>query len=112
LRRGENADRASPSRVRQLRQRIGEERMPVAHADIHGQGNVAAAQCPFERCRLLHRQLGQGRDAAEPLVVMRDLFHPFGTDAASAQDVLEKRTHVGGPLRAAECHEQHGVERH
>ena len=84
--------------------------MPVAHADVDGQRHAARAQRCFQRRRLLHRQLGQRRHAAEPLVVMRDLVDPLRTDATSAQDVLEKRPHVVGSLGTAECDKQHGVE--
>ena len=42
---------------------------------------------------------------------MRNLVDPLRTDAPPTQYVLEKRPHVGRPLRAAEGHEQDGVER-
>ena len=76
--------------------------MPVAHADVDRQRQARAAQPLAEPLRLPHRQRRQRRHAAEQLVVVRDLFDPLRRDAPSAQHVLQKRPHVGRPLRAAE----------
>ena len=97
LRGGEHADRAADAGARHRRQRVGEERMPVAHADVHRQRH-AARRAALSRARApAARQLGQRRDAAEPLVVVRDFLDPLGRDPAAAQHVREKRPHVGGP---------------
>ena len=111
LRRGEHADRAADAGARHLGQRVRQERMPVAHADVDRQRQPARGERVLQRRRLAQRQLGQRRDAAEALVVVRDFFDPLRADPAAAQHVLEKRPHVGRPLRSAERHEQDGVER-
>ncbi len=67
------------------RMRVGDEWMPVAHADVAPAAAcrplpaVAAALC------LLARELGDRRDAAEQLVVMRDLLDPRGRHLAATQ---------------------------
>ena len=49
-------------------------------------------------------------DAAEQLVVVRDLAHARLWDVAPAQDVLEERHHVVHAFGAAEGDDEHGVE--
>ena len=107
---GDDADGAADAGARHLGKRVGEERMPVAHPDVDRQRRAGARQPLAQALGLAHRQLGDRRDAAEELVVMRDFFDPLGRDAAAAQHVLEKRPDVGRPLRAAERDHQHGVE--
>ena len=91
--------------------RVGQERMPVAHADMNGERDAAGAQPCLELAGLTQRELGQRRHAAEPVVVVGDFLDTFGRHATPAQDVGKKRPHVGRRLRSTEGNEQHRVER-
>ena len=93
-----------------LGERVGQERMPVAHADVDWQRLSGGGEARLRALGLRHGQLGDRRDAAERLVVMRDLLDAAGRDAAAAQDVLEEGTDVGRRLRTAEGNHQHGIE--
>ena len=55
-------------------------------------------------------ELGDGRDAAEVLVVVRDLFDTLWGNPASAQDVGEKRPNICHALRTPEGYDQDGLE--
>ena len=84
--------------------------MPVAVAEVDRQVDAATAQLRLERGDQL-AVLGVDRaDAAEQLVVVRDVEQPLARDVAAARDVLEERQHVVRPLRAAERDEHDRVE--
>ena len=110
MRGGDQADGAADARARHLGQRVGEERVPVAHPDVHRQLRAAVAQPLAQSLGLRLRQSGEWRHAAEQLVVMRDLFDTLRRHAAAAQDVGEERSDVSWSLGAAERDQQHCVE--
>ena len=89
---------------------IGEQRMPVAHADVDRQRPSRDGQTDAQSFRLPARELGDGRDAVEQLVMMGNLFDAFGAHAPAAQHVGEEWTDVVASLRAAEGDEQDRVE--
>src|SRR3982751_1829880 len=102
LSRGDEPDRVPRAVGVHLVQRVGEERGPVAHADVDAQRTAS-------RCKSLAQagglQLGEARDrryTTEQLVMMCHFSYPFGRYPASAQHVRQKRPHVLRPLRAAE----------
>ena len=108
---GDQADGAADSRARHLGQRVGEERMPVAHPDVDRQRRPALPQPLPQPFGLRLRQAGEWRHAAEQLVVMCDFFDALGRNASPAQDVREERSDVSWTLGAAERDQQHCVER-
>ncbi len=85
--------------------------MPVSHAHVHRQCQLTGGKALFEAPCLSHRDLGEGRDAAEPLVVPDHVLQPVGRDPPAAENVGEKGTDVGRSSGAAERDDQHGVER-
>ena len=87
-----------------------QEWVPVAHADEHRQRVPRGGESRRETVGLRARQLGDRRDAAEQLVVMRDFFDALRRHASSAQDVGQERTDVVEPLGAAEGDDEDGVE--
>ncbi len=110
VRRGDESNRV-PNAVRvHLLERVGQQWMPVAHADVDRQRAPRGNEARAKSVGLPARQLGDRRDAIEQLVMMRDLFNAFGTDAAAAEHVGEEWTDVVASLRAAEGDQQDGVE--
>ena len=101
------ADRTPRPLAPHARDRVLEERMPVAHPDIHRQRSARSGQPLLQPFGLTPCQLGDGRDAAEDLVMMRNLFDPFRRNAPSAQDPLEERTHVGEAIGATTRFREH-----
>ena len=85
--------------------------MPVPHADEHLQTRPSRRQPSFQASRLPPCQVGDGRDAAETLVVMGDFLDALGTDAAASQHIGEKRAHVGRTQRSAERDQENAVKR-
>ena len=87
-----------------------EERVPVAVAEVDRQVDAVGVELDSES-RDQRPVLGVDRaDAAEELVVMRDLLEPLAGDVAPARDVLEERDHVVHPLRPAERDDEDRVE--
>ena len=84
--------------------------MPVAHADVDRQRPPCDGQADAQSFRLPARQLGDGRDAVEQLVMMGNFFDALRAHAPAAQHVGEERTDVVASLRAAEGDEQDRVE--
>ena len=85
--------------------------MPVAHPDEHGQRRPALRERLLERARLGERELGKRRATARHLlVVVRDLLHPLGGNAAPARDDLEERPDLVRRRRPAEGDQQHRVD--
>jgi len=111
LRRADEADGALHAGVGHLLERVGQQRMPVAHPDEHRQVEACRREPRPQTLGLLHRDFGQGRHAPEVLVVADDLFDALGWNAASPEDVGEKRPDVGWPKRATEGNHKDGVER-
>ena len=64
----------------------------------------------LEALRLQARQLSNRRDAVENLVMVRHFLDSLGRHTPAAQHALEERTDIGPPLRAAERHNQNGLE--
>ena len=89
-----------------LPERLRQQRMPVAHADIHGQRPSGVRKPVPQSLRLAACQLGNWRDAVEELVMVRDFFDALGRDPPPAQHVGEERTNVVASLGAAEGHDQ------
>ena len=110
MRGSDQADGAADARARHLGQRVGEERMPVAHPDVNRQLRAAVAQPLAQSLGLRRRQSCEWRDATEQIVVMGDFFDTLRRNAAAAQDVGEERFDVSWSLGAAERDQQHGVE--
>ena len=110
VRRGDESDRVPHAVGVHLPERVRQQRMPVAHADVHRQRPPRGRKPLAQSLGLAPRQLGDRRDAVEQLVVMRDFFDPLGADAPAAKDVREKRTDVFASLRTAERNDQDGVE--
>ena len=94
------------------RQGLPEEGMPVPHPDIDGKRGSLARERLAKPLGLAQRQLGQGRSAADQLVVTGDGVETLGRDAAAGRDDLEKGPDVFRLLRPAEREEEHRVERH
>ena len=84
--------------------------MPVPHADVDRQRMARRRQPLPQTLGLPPRELGDRRDAAEQLVVVRDFLDALGRHAPAAQHVGEERPDVVGTLRAAERDDQDGVE--
>src|SRR6185436_4580158 len=101
------------SGIAHLRERLVQERMPVAHADVDRQRGPVRGERARERDGLRPRQLVEWRSATRHrLVVMRDGIEARGRDAATARDELEEGPDLVGTRRAAEGDEQHRVVRH
>src|SRR3954470_4688258 len=74
LRRRDEADRVPRAVGVHLVQRVGEERVPVAHADVHGQGTASGRKSLAQAGRLKLRKTRDRRYATEQLVMMSDFF--------------------------------------
>ena len=108
---GDEPDRPANAGPRHRGERVGQEWMPVPHTDEHRQVEAGGLKPLAEPGRLRTRQLGERRDAAEMLIVMRHLFDTFGRNPSSTQHICEEGPDVIGTVRAAKGDEQHGVER-
>ena len=109
-RRREERERLADAVVAHLPQGVGEQRVPVAVAEVDRQLDRVLGELPLDRRDQL-AVLGVDRaDAAEQVVVLRDLEQPLARDAASARHVLEERQHVVRALRPAERDDEQGVE--
>ena len=102
LRRGNESDDATHTGDAHLAKRIRQERVPVPHADIDRQRMSRDRETSGEPGSLALRDVRDGRDAFEQLVMMRDLFDALRWDAATAQHVGKERTNVVDSLRTAE----------
>ena len=107
----DHADGTADATTRHLLECVAKIGMPVAHADMDRQRMPASLHLLCERIRLAHGELGQRRDTAEQLIVMRDLFDAGRGDPPSAQDVRQERTDVIWPLRSAEGDDKDSIER-
>jgi len=107
----DDADDAADPRARHFGERVGEKRMPVAHADVNRQLRAVVFEPLAQSLGLCLGQAGQRRHAAEQFVVMRHLFDTLGRHATATQHVREERSDVSWPLWAAESDQQHCVER-
>jgi hypothetical protein len=85
--------------------------VPVPHAHEHRQVETRGPKPLAETVRLRARQLSEGRDTTEVLVVMRHLFDPFGRNPASTKHVGKKRPDILGTVRTTERDQQHGIKR-
>ena len=110
MRRGNHADQPPHAAAASSRQRVFDERPPVAHADVDRQREAARGQPLAQPARLPLGDRRDRRDAAEELVVVRDRLDPLRRNAARPQHVLQERPDVVGALRPAEGDEEHGVE--
>src|SRR5688572_15417770 len=110
LRRGDEPDRAAHARGAHLPQRIGQEGMPVPHADENRQRITGGCEPCRKTVRLPPRQLGNWRYAVEELVVMCHVFDAFRRHATAAQHVCQKRTDVLQTLRPAERDDENGIK--
>jgi hypothetical protein len=91
--------------------RIGDERAPVAVAEVDRQVDAVRAQLRLERVDQRAVLVVDGADTAEELVMVRDVEQPLTRHAASARHVLQERHHVVGAFRTAERHDEDRVER-
>ena len=85
-------------------------RMPVAHPDVHRQRRAGRCQPLRQALGLPACELCDGRDAAEQLVVMRDLFDPRWRHVTATQDVGEERSDFIHPPRPAKGDEKDGIK--
>ena len=108
--RRDEADRTADAGRAHLAQRVGQEWMPVAHADEHRQRASRCGQSRREAISLRAGQVGDWRDAAEELVVMGNFFDALWRHASAAQDISQEWADVVEPLGAAEGDEEDGVE--
>ena len=107
----EDGERPPHAVVAHLPHRVGEERMPVAVAEVYRQVDPTGVQLGLERRDQRAVLLVERTDAGEELVVVRDLEQTLARDAASSRHVLEERKHVVHALGPAERDEQDRVER-
>ena len=98
------------ARARHLRQRLRQVRPPVPHPDVHGQRQTAFSESRLEPRSLGGRDRRDGRDAAEPFVVVRHGLDALGGQPPGAEDVLKEGPDVAGAERTAERNQQHGIE--
>src|SRR3954447_15829234 len=110
LSRGDEPDRVPRAVGVHLVQRVGEERVPVAHADVDAQRTAGRCKALAQASRLELREPRDWRYATEQLVMTRDFFDSFGRYPAPAQHIGQERPHVLRPLRAAKRDQQDGVE--
>ena len=109
-RRQDDAERAPMPGVLHLRERLVQERVPVPHADVDGQGEALLCERASERVGLAARQLVQRRAPADQLVVVRHLFEALRRNAPSRRDDLEERADVLGSLGSSERDQQDRVD--
>jgi hypothetical protein len=110
MRRGDESDRATGTVGVHLPQRVGKERMPVAHPDVDRQRLAGCSKTRAQPVRLSHCDRGQRRHTVEQFVMVRDLLDALGRHPAAAQHVREKRTNVIAPLRATKRNDQNRIE--
>ena len=101
---------ASDPRGVHLSKRVHEQRMPVAHADVHRQAITGSRESLLEAPRLQARKPRYRRDAVENLVMVRHFLDSLGRHTPAAKHSFEERTDIGPPLRTAEGHNQNGLE--
>ena len=109
--RHDEADRPPDAFVGHLRQRVGYERMPVAHTDVDGQPRAALPQAFTQPVRLATRERGDGGDATKELVVTNHFLDPCRWHLATTQHVVEEGSDLLRPLWATEGDEEYRVER-
>jgi hypothetical protein len=90
--------------------RIGQQRMPVAHADIDRKWMAGRGKTRSKTGRLPLGDRGDRRHATEEFVVVRHFLHALGAHATPAQHVGQKRADVVGSLRSAEGNDQNRIE--
>src|SRR5688572_25478152 len=110
MRGGDEPDRTANPGARHLRERVGQIRVPVAHADVHGQGSAGLLEAGSKSVSLHGGDSRERRQAAEHLVMMGHLVHALRRDAPPAQHVGDERPHVVRALRPSEGHHENGVE--
>ena len=71
-------NRAAHAGARHLLHRVGEKRMPVAHADEHRERVPRRREAQLQTRGLPLRERGDRRHAAEQLVVVCDFLDPCG----------------------------------
>ena len=94
-----------------LTQRVGKQRVPVAHPNKNGKRIASRGKADAQTFRLLP---GNGRDrrhTAKELVMVGYLLDAFGTDTSAAQDVREERANIVEPLWPTERDDENGIER-
>ena len=110
VRRRDESDRTPCTCAPHLLERVVEQRVPVAHPDEDRQRPAGGLEALLKAFGLAFRELGDGRHSAEHLVVMRDLFDPFRTDAPAAQHALQKRAYVGKTIGSTKRDNEYGIE--
>jgi hypothetical protein len=85
--------------------------VPVPHAHEYRQVEARGPKPLAKAVRLRARQISEGRDAAEELVVMRHLFDTLGRNPTSTKHVGEKRPDILGTMRTTERDQQHRIKR-
>src|SRR5437867_3563877 len=108
--RRDEADRAPHAVVAHLAQRVGEQRMPVAHPHIDRQRMALVRKTRAQPFGLTPGQLRDRRNAAEVLVVAGHFLHAMRRHPSPAEYVGEKGPDVVEALRAAERHDEDRVE--
>ena len=110
VRGGEERERPLDAVRGHLAERIREERVPVAVAEVDRQIDPVLVELDPKRGDQ-RAVLGVDRaDAAEELVVVGDLLQPLARDVAPAGHVLEEGDHVVHPLGPAERDDEDRVE--
>ena len=71
--------------VLHLGERLVQERLPVAHADVDRQRPPLRGEGGAQPVGLAARQVVERRPPADQLVVVRDLLEPLGRDAPAAR---------------------------
>ena len=110
LRGSNETERASPAVDVHLMQRVGQERMPVAHPDVHRQWMAGCRQALGQARGLAPGERGDRRHSAEELVVTGHFLDPLRQHSTAAKHVRQKRTDVVRALWPTERNEQNGIE--
>ena len=87
VRRADEADRPSHAILRHRSQRVRQQRMPVAHPEVHREVDALCVESRLQPVDLPARDRGQWRHAAEELVVFGDGLYSFrrGRDGLGAR---------------------------
>ncbi len=102
-------ERSLDAVVAHLAHRVGEERVPVAVAPVHGQGVARRGQLGIERGDERTVVRVDRAHAAERVVLLGHDAEPILRHVPAARDALEEREDVVGALGAAERDDHDGV---
>ena len=111
VRRQNKPDGAAHPRVGHLPQRVGQERMPVAHPHIDRQRRARVLEALPQPGSLEEGALGDWRNAAKERVMLSNFLDASRWNTSAAQHVGKERADVIRALRPAKADQQHSVER-